>query len=594
MLIDIFVGSMPLYSDEALYNSLKELEVIPLEKLEEAYNISKNTGMPLREVLLEKDLLSDENLGRIEADLLGLPFVRLAETVIPDKVLRIIPEVVARKQQVIAFKEDRQGLHIALADPTNIQIEDFIKKKTGLPLKIYLATERDVRRALRLYAKDVKQAFTDIIEENIKKAKGAIKAEPPIIKLVDTIINYAYQNRASDIHIEPLEKYSLVRFRIDGVLHDIVHLPSEIHPRIVTRIKVLANLRTDEHLAAQDGKLQFSTETENLDIRVSIVPITEGEKIVMRLLSERSRQFSLTDLGLSPTDIKKVRAAYERAYGMILATGPTGAGKTTTLYSIVKILNKREVNIMTIEDPVEYDIEGVNQIQVNPKTGLTFASGLRSIVRQDPDIILVGEIRDEETADIAINFAMTGHMVLSTLHTNDAATAIPRLLDMGIEPFLLASTLDVVIAQRLVRRICNKCRVSVEIDPKEMSSRNKVRKRRDISEEEKKIKQWYSSLLAKLQPDLIANYFDTKENIRVYYGKGCSICHQTGYQDRIGIFEVLVVDQEIREAIAEQKDASVIKRIAVKNGMKEMFKDGLDKVRQGLTTIEEVIRVTKD
>lgn len=571
---------MATVSNEDLYNILSELKIIDSKQLESCIKESNFTNVPLGKILIDKDLVSDENLGKILADLLKVPFVNLSLISIPEEVLKIIPEIVAKKHQVIAFKIDTQGLYLATSDPSETQMLDFIAKKSGLPVIVYYATVSDIDNAFSLYTQNVNQAFDEIINENIKQAKGSEAAEPPIIKIVDTIISYAYQNKASDIHIEPTEDHVLVRFRIDGVLHDIVKLPLDIHPRVVSRVKVLAKLRTDEHQAAQDGKLVFKTDStsnngENLDLRVSIVPITKGEKIVMRLLSERSRQFSLTGLGFSQTDLEKVKAAYQKPFGMILSTGPTGSGKTTSLYAVLKLLNQRNVNVMTIEDPVEYDIENVNQIQVNAKTNLTFAAGLRSIVRQDPDIILVGEIRDEETADIAINSAMTGHLVLSTLHTNDAATAIPRLLDMKIEPFLIASTVNVIIGQRLIRKICTKCRLSVDLsDFKQFSD---------------------------LSPDVIKKHFGGpstgktgKKSIRVFKGKGCPICHQTGYTGRIGIFEVLLVDDKIREAIVSRKDASTIRDLAIKNGMTTMLDDGLEKVKEGITTIEEVVRVTKE
>lgn len=564
---------MAAYDNQLLYNALRELELIPQDQLDEALKLAKAEKIALDTALLDKDLISDEKLGRIMADLIKLPFINLSSEAIDLKVLRIIPEVVAKKQKIITFKIDEQGLHLAMSDPSNIQIQNFIAKKSGLPVVVHYATATDIDNAFSLYTKDVGKAFDEIISENIQQAKGAVRAEPPIIKIVDTIITYAYENKASDIHIEPTETHVLVRFRIDGILHDIVKLPLEIHPRVVTRVKVLAKLRTDEHQAAQDGKLIFKTDPstgtgEKLDLRVSIVPITKGEKVVMRLLSERSRQFSLADLGFSEGDLKKTKTAYQKPYGMILATGPTGSGKTTTLYAILKLLNKRNVNIMTIEDPVEYDIENVNQIQVNPKTELTFAKGLRSIVRQDPDIILVGEIRDEETAGIAINSAMTGHLVLSTLHTNDAATSIPRLLDMKIEPFLVASTVNIIIAQRLVRKICQKCRLSVDLpDFKQFGD---------------------------LSVDLIKKHFGEKKPIRVFKGKGCPACRQTGYTGRIGIYEVLSIDDKIREAVVSRKDASVIRKIAIASGMTTILDDGLIKVKQGITTIEEVVRVTKE
>ncbi len=379
---------------------------------------------------------------------------------------------------------------------------------------------------------------------------------------MNTIINYGYKNRASDIHIEPLEKNSLIRIRVDGILHDIIELPKTLHQQVVTRIKVMSDLQTDEHLSPQDGKVTFNMGLEKLDLRISIIPITNGEKIVMRLLSERSRQFSLHNLGFSQEDFLKVKKAYEQPNGMILVTGPTGSGKTTTLYSIIKLLNRRNVNITTIEDPVEYTIEGINQIQTNVRTGLTFARGLRSLVRQDPDIILVGEIRDEETAGIAINSSMTGHLVLSTLHTNDAATAIPRFIDLKVEPFLIASTINIIVAQRLVRKICTNCRVSETIQ------------------------------VDKLQEEF-KRYFPKKNEISLYHGKGCDICHNSGYQGRVGIFEVLVVNDEIRDGITNKESAEKIQAAAVNAGMTTMLDDGIQKVKSGITTLEEVIRVTK-
>lgn len=561
---------MQAYDDQTIYNALKELNVIDVTKLDQARDAAKSQKIPLEDILLEKDLISDENLGRTIADLFSLPLIRLNEITISPDILNIIPEVVAKKQKIIVFKKDKQGIHIAMQDPTNLQIKDFIEKKTGLPVIRYAATKRDVENALFLYRKGLTETFDDIIKRHVDEANTpqVKETEPPIIKIINIVLSYAYQNKASDVHIEPLKEKLLIRFRIDGVLHDIVDLPLSLHRPIVARVKVLANLRTDEHQAAQDGKFQFIEENQQADMRVSVVPVTNGEKVVIRLLSERSRQFSLTDLGFSENDLTKVKKAYEKPYGMILATGPTGSGKTTTIYATLKLLNTRDVNIMTIEDPVEYDIEGINQIQVNPKTNLTFAEGLRSIVRQDPNIILVGEIRDTETADIAINSAMTGHLVLSTLHTNDAATAIPRLLEMAIQPFLIASTINVIIAQRLVRKIHSRCRISQEIH------------REDLA------KHFDEHLLRKI--------FGKDAIIRLYSGKGCQFDHNVGYDGRVGIFETLVVDDEIRNAILERKDASSIHKIAIKNGMTTMIEDGLDKVKQGITTIDEVIRVTKE
>lgn len=570
-------------SDDQLVKILQEAKLIPEDKLKNALSLTKKEEVLLQDVVLELNLISDEYLGRLIADFIKFPYVNLSRTVINEEVLKIIPEIVAKKQKIIAFKKDEKGLHLGMADPSNLEMIEFVKKKVGVPVIPYYATKNDLKEALSLYRLGLEEEFSKIIDESTKEAKAVrdkrgrkVKPsrgfEPPIIKIVDTILTYADQNKASDVHIEPRESDSIVRFRIDGILHDVIKLPTEIHSQLVTRIKVIANLRIDEHQAAQDGKIRWAPRpgVPKVDIRVSIVPIIEGEKVVLRLLSEKSRQFGLKDLGLDSQDLKKIENAYNRSLGMVLSTGPTGCGKTTTQYAILKVLNIRDVNIMTIENPVEYDIEGVNQIQIQEKSGLTFAKGLRSIVRQDPDIILVGEIRDNETASIAINAAMTGHLVLSTLHTNDAATTLPRLLEMDVEPFLVASTVTLIIAQRLVRKICQQCRVSFEVK---------------VSE---------SEILTEFPPDLIKKQFGEKEIIRVYQGKGCPVCHQTGYLGRIGIFEVLLMDDEIRNAIVAKKDAATIKKIAVKNGMKTMTEDGLAKVKTGLTTLEELLQAIKE
>jgi type IV pilus assembly protein PilB len=559
--------------NEKLYSYLSELKLIDEESLDEVFELSKEGGGEFRELLLEKNLIDEPGLGKIIADILEVGFIKLSEQAISEEVLNIIPEVYARKNFVISFKKDKNGLHVATNNPTSQDVKVFISKKTGLECIFYYATRSDLLKALNLYSKNLERAFDEIIEHNVKEAKISKRAEPSIIKIVDTLLSYAERNKSSDIHIEPGKTGLKVRYRIDGILHDVITLPLQFLDQIVTRIKVLAKLRTDEHLAPQDGKIEHEVDGERIDIRVSVVPVTEGEKIVMRLLSEKTRNLSLTDLGFSTEDKSRLEKAYKRPYGMVLSTGPTGSGKTTTLYSILKILNRREINIMTIEDPVEYDIEGINQIQVNSKTNLTFASGLRSIVRQDPDIILVGEIRDEETADISINAALTGHLVLSTLHTNDAATTIPRLLDLGVEPFLVSSTVNAIVGQRLVRKLCVKCRHSSEVEVEH-------------------VVKLFSSTKDILV--MIKRLFGESKKITVYSAKGCEVCHNTGYTERVGIFEVMIMEDAIKEAIVAKSDASEIKALAVKYGMKTMIEDGFEKVKSGATSLEEVLRVASD
>lgn len=546
-----------LITNEQLKSLVLKNGLIDEKGFSEIEQEAKNSDYTVAETLVEKDIISDENLGILISDFLKYPFIILAKITISPDIFNIIPEKMARRKKVIPFAKDATGIKLAMIDPSNKELTQMISKKIGLPVTTYLATERDISNALKIYRKDLQKTFDQLIKAS----------EIPMSKLVDLLINYASQDKASDVHIEPQEKDSLVRFRIDGILQDVLFLPKSLHDQIITRIKILSKLRTDEHLSPQDGKMRIDLEDEEIDVRVSILPVTEGEKAVLRLLSSKFRKFSLVDLGMNEKDLKKVAIAYGKSYGMILSTGPTGSGKTTSIYAIVKILNTREKNITTIEDPAEYRIKGVNQINVNAKTNLTFANGLRSILRQDPNIIFVGEIRDSETAGIAVNASLTGHLVLSTLHTNDAATALPRLIDMNIEPFLVASTVNVIIAQRLVRKICDICKST-----------------RTITKEE---------LLINLPQEAINKYIEDKNSVIIYQGTGCKICHMTGYSGRIGVFEVLEVTKSIRDLIIKRQDADVILQKAIEEGMTTMLDDGLEKVLKGLTTIEEVLRVTK-
>lgn len=401
------------------------------------------------------------------------------------------------------------------------------------------------------------------VSRKLPSLRGIERLDNAKIKdLIDGIIQYAYVSGASDIHVDPGDEFIVVRYRIDGILHDVILLPKRIQSMIVTRIKVLSGLRTDEHQSSQDGRFRIMFEENPIDIRVSIIPTFHEENIVMRLLAGRARALNLSELGLSPRDLDTVERNIKKSYGMILATGPTGSGKTTTLYSVLKILNERERSIITIEDPIEYAITGMTQIQVNSKTNLTFAHGLRAIVRQDPNIIMVGEIRDEETAGIATNAAMTGHLLLSTLHTNDAAVTLPRLLDMGIEPFLIASTINIAIGQRLIRRICPNCRVEKQLTPLERKSLNEI--------------------IPSSRVNSIKHVFEPR---------GCDQCDGNGFTGRVGIYEVLEVSETIRRLIMQEQNADIIREAAVKEGMTTMFEDGILKVEQGDTSLNEVLRV---
>lgn len=557
-------------SDAKVQNIISKIGLIEADVLDTALKTAQESNQDFVTFLIKQNLIKSEEIGQLIANSLHLKFVNLAKEKIQADALQLLPEIVARKQKMLIFKRDEEGVKVAMSNPFDYAMIKAVEKKVGDNVIPYYATEYDIENNFGLYRKSIQQEYASSIQKQAIQAQGAKAESISVVRLVDDLFSYAYTNHASDIHIEPAEKEIIVRFRIDGILYDVLRLNKNILDPIVTRIKILAKMRTDESRAAQDGKIISQVEGEKVDIRVSVVPITHGEKIVMRLLSSKGKEFTLEDLGMGGEDLEKVRSAAQKPYGMILVTGPTGSGKTTSLYAMIKILNKRDINICTIEDPVEYDLEGINQIQVNPKTNLTFAQGLRSLLRQDPDVIMVGEIRDEETASIAVNSAMTGHLVLSTLHTNDAATALPRLLDMKVEPFLVASTVNIIIAQRLVRHICMKCIVSYSLTEKEINDLNR-------------------------QVDLnkFLNVDELKE-VRLYKGKGCEACNHSGYAGRIGIFEVLEVKDNIKDLITTRADSDQIKKAARVNGMKTMLEDGFQKVISGKTTVEEIFRVTKE
>jgi type IV pilus assembly protein PilB len=553
---------------------LKELLVGPGHMSEVDFSAAAKEAekihAPLLEYLVKNGVIADEHLGRIIADGYDYHFVDLKKVNINDEMLAFIPEIVARAQKALVFEQTAENsLKLATAHPDNYEFIKFLEKKTGFLVEVYYSSPTGIEEALRHY----KSNLGNQVKELIGKLETDVLNEQNIVKLVNLFLEYAYDNRASDIHIEPLEDDVSVRFRIDGVLHEVSSYPKSLHEKIVFRLKIMSRLRTDEHAAAQDGRFDYDMNDIRFDVRVSILPVTGGENVVMRLLSRQSQRLSFENLGLTGASLQKVKNAADKPYGMIISVGPTGSGKTTTLYAILHILNSPEVNIMTIEDPVEYDVERVQQTQVNEKKDLTFATGLRSIVRQDPDIIMVGEIRDAETADIAVNAAMTGHLVLSTLHANDAATTFPRLIEMDIEPFLVASSVNVIVAQRLVRQICERCRMSYYLSEEELAL-----VRADHA---------FAAALGK-----VAGKEDISK-VNFYKGAGCKVCGQTGYTGRTGIFEVLEITSEIRPLITEKASADVIERKAKELGMSSMLEDGLAKVLEGITTVAEVMRVTK-
>ncbi len=540
---------------------------------EKAEEYAKKNKTNFIDYLFSENILTNGLYRQAIAEYYGVPSLDMRKIKIDSEVFSLIPELVAEANQVIAVSKSEKGVRIGMVNPRDIETKHLIEKRVGDIIIPYYIDPQDLKNALENYRSDIKTEFNKIIAQ-LKDSEISNEIKDALtVKIVDTLLQYGYQNKSSDIHIEPHEKKIVVRFRIDGIMHEVLEIPKEFSELIISRIKILSKMRTDEHKAAQDGKLRFKYEDESVDVRVSIVPVSQGENIVMRLLSAKSRQFSLTNLGLSNNDYKKVKEAIKHPHGMILVTGPTGSGKTTSLYAVLKILNKTEVHISTIEDPIEYDIEGISQIQVNTKTNLTFAKGLRAIVRQDPDIIMVGEIRDEETASIAVNSALTGHLVLSTFHTNDAATALPRLLDMNVEPFLVASTINIIIAQRLVRKICEKCRASYNLAPEEIS----------LIENDPKMKAVFKK-----------KKVDNLKNIRVYKSVGCPVCGNTGYSGRLGVFEALEINEEIKKLVLARASSDEIADMAKKSGMTTMFEDGIDKVLKGETTLEEVLRVTRE
>jgi type IV pilus assembly protein PilB len=555
---------------EQLHEALVERGGVTEEQFQEAANAREAAEVGIDRVLVSKGFLGDDQVGKLVAWYLGARFANLREESVSEEIVQLIPEAFARAKKLIPIEEQNGKIVIATADPKNLLLKSLLEKYVRREVEFVYATPRDLQDHLYLFRRNLSVVLKEILE---KRRTAGI--DTSIVTVVDTILDFAYQAGASDIHIEPEDDYMVVRYRVDGVLSDVAELPIGVHESVITRLKVMGRLATDEHRAAQDGKIVYkNTYGDSIEIRLSIVPTTHHEKSVMRLLSDKSRRFSMADLGLHEDDYKKISELIHRPWGMILVTGPTGSGKTTTLYSVLKSLNKRGVNITTIEDPVEYDIEGVNQIQVNDKTNLTFAKGLRSIVRQDPDIIMVGEVRDKETAGISVNAAMTGHLVLSSLHTNDAATAFPRLVDMEVEDFLIASTINVVIAQRLVRKVCMSCIHSTSLNTVETQ----------IVEHNPQVKKYLQEISKK--KDL--------KKLQIYKGKGCTVCNNTGYHGRVGVFELLLVSDAVREAIMDHKNADEIHDIAVKEGMTTMLYDGLRKMLTGVTSLEEVMRVIRE
>ena len=563
--------------------------LVSKKDIADAEKKAEEKSSTLAGVLLNEGKLSEDDYRRTEAYLLGIPFVDLKNQKIDFSILSIIPEPVARNHNIVAFRKTDKELEVAMLDPQDLEAIEFIKKKVDLRILPRLTDNESIKHVLLQYQKSLKAEFGDIIQKEATSLKAIsektgeegsedlakLAEDLPVVRIVNTLLNHAILQQASDIHIEPEEEEVLIRYRIDGILHDAMILPKEAAPGIIARIKVLSSLRLDEKRLPQDGRFKIETAGQKVSFRVSSLPTYYGEKVVMRLLPESVKGFTLEGLSFHGDYLEQIHQALSKTVGMILATGPTGSGKTTTLYTMLDILNKPDVNISTIEDPIEYQIPRINQTQVKPEIGFTFANGLRSLVRQDPDILMVGEIRDKETVSLAINAALTGHLVLSTIHTNSAAGAIPRMIDMGAESFLLVSTLNLIIAQRLVRKL-GKVREPYKLKKAELDTLSKhadLDRVLSVLKEEKKIKKedgWDDIMFYKPKPSDDA---------------------PDGYGGRSGIHEVLIVSSTIRNLIMKGGTSDEIETQARKEGMLTMVEDGIYQAALGITTIEEVFRV---
>jgi type IV pilus assembly protein PilB len=540
------------------------------DQLQQALEEHKRVGKLLGRVLIDLGMVREADLVKALASQVGLEFVDLANTAVDPASASLLPESVARRYRAFPIGERDGKLLVAMSDPANVYALDDIRIITGREVQPMVATAADIDQAIRKFAaldgQGVEQIAEDIAAakgtspEDLAKLETAIVEEAPIVKLVTAMLQQAVGDRASDVHIEPTEKDVRVRFRVDGVLHEVMHSPKKIQAGLISRIKVMADMNIAETRIPQDGRVSIKVGGKNLDLRIASLPTVYGERMLIRVLDKSSALMSLDDLGLLPEAFARYESSFRKPYGAILITGPTGSGKTTTMYATLNILNSVDRNVITVEDPVEYRLKGVNQIQIQPKQGLTFANSLRAILRADPDIILIGEIRDRETAMIATESALTGHLVLSSLHTNDAASAITRLVEMEVETFLVASAIDCVVAQRLARVLCERCRVSYTPEKPELLS---------VGYPEQEV----------------------DEITQMFRPGGCQACGKTGYRGRMGLYEVLTVSEEIEKMTIERAASSRIQALAVEQGMKPLRMDGLAKAKAGITSIEEVLRV---
>ena len=569
---------LPLPADQ-LKKLLVTENLIAPERFDELYDEAERKSQSVIDILVSEKIVESNYLSDLIAKNLGVPRVDFSIKKLDKDTVKLLSEDVARQRKVIIFNKEADGtFDVAMVDPSDLETREFLAERLKAKIKPFLASAEDLNRGFSVYGYELGQDFKKLIDENIRasltsktKSIQDIAGDLPIVGIVDNILSYALASRASDIHIEILEESTFIRYRIDGILYEVMDITKAIHPGITARLKLLAGLKIDEHFAPQDGRFRYNIGNQTIDVRVSTMPTFYGEKVEMRLLESSQKPLSLEELGMAPDVAKIVSDNLKKSYGMLISCGPTGSGKTTTLYTLMNMLNRPQVNVTTVEDPIEYNMRYINQTQINPQAGITFASGLRALLRQDPNIIMVGEIRDAETAEIAVQAALTGHLLLSSLHTNDAPTAIPRFFDLKIPPFLVSSVLNLILAQRLVRKICPVCTYSYDAD---------------------------SSIIAVLEKQLEQDNVD-KSKVKIpkvlYKGKGCSSCGMTGYRGRLGIYEAFEVDEKMKELIVTPNfDLSALRNQARASGMRTMFEDGIQKVEVAQTTLEEVLRVIRE